>query len=143
MSELDKKLQKGIIELDKGNDKKAFEFFKQVFEGRKERYMKNIQENPNNSAIVLDALSIAHALVWLRIAEAGKDKKRSLELLGRAISAVETARITLVPLVNNVAKLAKEKNIKIVLNKALGLLAATTDLEEMAKQALEAKRKEK
>ena len=143
MSELDKKLQKGIIELDKGNDKKAFEFFKQVFEGRKERYMKNIQENPNNSAIVLDALSIAHALVWLRIAEAGKDKKRSLELLGRAISAVETARITLVPLVNNVAQLAKEKNIKIVLNKALGLLAATTDLEEMAKQALEAKRKEK
>ncbi len=143
MSELDQKLQRGIIELDKGDDKKAFEFFKDVFEGRTERYMKSIQEHPNNSAIVLDALSIVHALVWLRIAEAGKDKKRSLELLGRAVSAVETARVTLVPLVNNLAEKAKEKNIKTVLNKALGLLAATTDLEEMVKQELEAKRKEK
>ena len=36
MSEADEKLQKGIIELDKGNDKKAFGLFKEVFEKRQE-----------------------------------------------------------------------------------------------------------
>jgi hypothetical protein len=43
--------------------------------------------------------------------------------------------------VTGLAQWAKEKNIKVVHNKALGLLAATKDLEDMAKKALEASRR--
>ena len=141
MSEVDEKLQKGIIELDKGNDKKAFSFFKEVFEDRQERLLKKVQDNPKSPTLMLDALYMIHALVWLRVAEAGKDKKHSVELLGKAVGTVESARSALGPLVTGLAQWAKEKNITQVRNKALGLLAATKDLEDMAKKALEASRK--
>jgi hypothetical protein len=98
LSETDEKLQKGIIELDKGNDKKAFSLFKD---------------------------------------EAGKDKKNSLELMAKAVGTVEAARTALGPLVTGLAQWAGEKRITAVKNKALGLLAATKDLEDMAKKALE------
>jgi hypothetical protein len=141
MSESDEKLQKGIIELDKGNDGKAFGYFKDVFEDRQERLLKKVQENPKSPTLMLDALYMIHALVWLRVAEAGKDKKHSVELLGKAVGTVESARTALGPLVTGLAQWAKEKNITQVRNKALGLLAATKDLEDMAKKALEASRK--
>ncbi|MHA1963026.1 MAG: hypothetical protein ACXACG_08440 [Candidatus Thorarchaeota archaeon] len=141
MSEADEKLQKGIIELDKGNDKKAFSLFKEVFEERQERLLKKVQDNPKSPTLMLDALYMVHGLVWLRVAEAGKDKKNSVELLGKAVGTVEAARTALGPLVTGLAQWAKEKNIKIVHNKALGLLAATKDLEDMAKKALEASRR--
>jgi hypothetical protein len=141
LSEADEKLQKGIIELDKGNDKKAFSLFKEVFEERQERLLKKVQDNPKSPTLMLDALYMIHGLVWLRVAEAGKDKKNSVELLGKAVGTVEAARTALGPLVTGLAQWAKEKNIKIVHNKALGLLAATKDLEDMAKKALEASRK--
>lgn len=141
MSEADEKLQKGIIELDKGNDKKAFSLFKEVFEERQERLLKKVQDNPKSPTLMLDALYMVHGLVWLRVAEAGKDKKNSIELLGKAVGTVEAARSALGPLVTGLAQWAKEKNIKIVHNKALGLLAATKDLEDMAKKALEASRR--
>ena len=141
MSEADEKLQKGIIELDKGNDKKAFSLFKEVFEERQERLLKKVQDNPKSPSLMLDALYMVHGLVWLRVAEAGKDKKNSIELLGKAVGTVEAARSALGPLVTGLAQWAKEKNIKIVHNKALGLLAATKDLEDMAKKALEASRR--
>ena len=134
----DEKLQKGIIELDKGNDKKAFGYFKDVFEDRQERLLKKVQDNPKSPTLMLDALYMIHALVWLRVAEAGKDKNRAVELMGKAVGTVEAARTALGPLVTGLAQWAKEKNIKVVHNKALGLLAATKDLEEMAKKALEA-----
>ena len=141
MSEADEKLQKGIIELDKGNDKKAFSLFKEVFEERQERLLKKVQDNPKSPTLMLDALYMVHGLVWLRVAEAGKDKKNSIELLGKAVGTVEAARSALGPLVTGLAQWAKEKNIKVVHNKALGLLAATKDLEDMAKKALEASRR--
>ena len=140
LSEADEKLQKGIIELDKGNDKKAFSLFKEVFEERQERLLKKVQDNPKSPTLMLDALYMIHGLVWLRVAEAGKDKKNSVELLGKAVGTVEAARTALGPLVTGLAQWAKEKNIKVVHNKALGLLAATKDLEDMAKKALEASR---
>ncbi|MGY5863965.1 MAG: hypothetical protein RTV41_05140 [Candidatus Thorarchaeota archaeon] len=141
MSEADEKLQKGIIELDKGNDKKAFSLFKEVFEERQERLLKKVQDNPKSPTLMLDALYMVHGLVWLRVAEAGKDKKNSVELLGKAVGTVEAARSALGPLVTGLAQWAKEKNIKVVHNKALGLLAATKDLEDMAKKALEGSRR--
>ncbi len=140
MSEVDDKLQKGIIELEKGNDKKAFSLFKEAFENRQERLLKKVQDNPKSPTLMLDALYMIHGLVWLRVAEAGKDKKNSVELLGKAVGTVEAARSALGPLVTGLAQWAKEKNIKVVHNKALGLLAATKDLEDMAKKALEASR---
>ena len=91
---------------------------------------------------MLDALYMIHALV-LRVAEAGKDKKRSVELLGKAVGTVEAAKTALGPLVNGLATWAKEKNIKAVYNKALGLMAATQDLEDMARKALETASKSK
>ena len=141
MSGVDDKLQKGIIELDKGNDKKAFSLFKETFEDRQEMLLKKVQDNPKSPTLMLDALYMIHALVWLRVAEAGKDKKHSVELLGKAVGTVESARSALGPLVTGLAQWAKEKNITQVRNKALGLLAATKDLEDMAKKALEASRK--
>ncbi|MGY5858598.1 MAG: hypothetical protein RTU63_04455 [Candidatus Thorarchaeota archaeon] len=141
MSEVDEKLQKGIIELDKGNDKKAFSFFKEVFEDRQERLLEKVKDNPKSPTLMLDALYMIHSLVWLRVAEAGKDKKHSVELLGKAVGTVESARSALGPLVSGLAQWATEKNITQVKNKALGLLAATKDLEDMAKKALEASRK--
>jgi hypothetical protein len=141
VSEVDEKLQKGIIELDKGNDKKAFSLFKEVFEERQERLLKKVQDNPKSPTLMLDALYMVHGLVWLRVAEAGKEKKSAVELLGKAVGTVEAARSALGPLVTGLAQWAKEKNIKVVHNKALGLLAATKDLEDMAKKALEASRR--
>lgn len=141
MSGIDDKLQKGIIELDKGNEKKAFSYFKEVFEDRQEKLLKKVQDNPKSPTLMLDALYMIHALVWLRVAEAGKDKKHSVELYGKAVGTVEAARSALGPLVTGLAQWAKEKNITQVRNKALGLLAATKDLEDMAKKALEASRK--
>ncbi len=141
MSEVDEKLQKGIIELDKGNDKKAFSLFKEVFEERQGRLLKKVQDNPKSPTLMLDALYMVHGLVWLRVAEAGKEKKQAVELLGKAVGTVEAARSALGPLVTGLAQWAKEKNIKVVHNKALGLLAATKDLEDMAKKALEASRR--
>ncbi len=141
MSETDEKLQKGIIELDKGNDKKAFSYFKEVFEDRQERLLKKVQENPKSPTLMLDALYMIHALVWLRVAEAGKEKIHAIELLGKAVGTVEAARTALGPLVGGLAQWAKESNIQVVQNKALGLLAATKDLEDMAKKALEARSK--
>lgn len=141
MSEIDDKLQRGIIELDKGNDKKAFSYFKEVFEDRQEKLLIKVQDNPKSPTLMLDALYMIHALVWLRVAEAGKDKKHSVELYGKAVGTVEAARSALGPLVTGLAQWAKEKNITQVRNKALGLLAATKDLEDMAKKALEASRK--
>ncbi len=141
MSEIDDKLQRGIIELDKGNEKKAFSYFKEVFEDRQENLLKKVQDNPKSPTLMLDALYMIHALVWLRVAEAGKDKKHSVELYGKAVGTVEAARSALGPLVTGLAQWAKEKNITQVRNKALGLLAATKDLEDMAKKALEASRK--
>ena len=141
MSEVDEKLQKGIIELDKGNDKKAFSFFKEVFEDRQERLLQKVKDNPKSPTLMLDALYMIHSLVWLRVAEAGKDKKHSVELLGKAVGTVESARSALGPLVSGLAQWATEKNITKVKNKAFGLLAATKDLEDMAKKALEASRK--
>jgi hypothetical protein len=143
LSEIDEKLQKGIIELDKGNDKKAFGFFKDVFEKRQERLLKKVQDNPKSPTLMLDSLNMIHALVWLRVAEAGKDRKRGIELLGKAVGTVEAARTALGPLVTGLAQWAKEKEIKVVHNRALGLLAATKDLEDMARKALEAHRKMK
>lgn len=143
MSESDEKLQKGIIELDKGNDKKAFEYFKEVFESRQERLIKKVQENPKSPTLMLDALYMIHGLVWLRVAEAGTKKEQGVELLGKAVGTVEAAKTALAPLVTGLAQWAKEKNIKAVQNKALGLLAATKDLEDMAKKALEAHKKRK
>ena len=90
---------------------------------------------------MLDALYMIHALVWLRVAEAGKEKQFAVELLGKAVGTVEAARTALGPLVSGLAQWAKESNIQVVQNKALGLLAATKDLEDMAKKALEARRK--
>ncbi len=141
MSESDEKLQKGIIELDKGNEKKAFGYFKEVFEDRQNNLLKKVQENPKSPTLMLDALYMIHALVWLRVAEAGKEKKFAVELLGKAVGTVEAARTALGPLVTGLAQWAKEKNIQVVQNKALGLLAATKDLEDMAKKALEAQRR--
>ncbi len=141
MSEIDDKVQRGIIELDKGNDKKAFSYFKEAFEDRQEKLLKKVQDNPKSPTLMLDALYMIHALVWLRVAEAGKDKKHSIELYGKAVGTVEAARSALGPLVIGLAQWAKEKNITQVRNKALGLLAATKDLEDMAKKALEASRK--
>ncbi|MGY5876349.1 MAG: hypothetical protein RTU30_11440 [Candidatus Thorarchaeota archaeon] len=141
MSESDEKLQKGIIELDKGNDKKAFGYFKEVFEDRQNNLLKKVQENPKSPTLMLDSLYMIHALVWLRVAEAGKEKKFAIELLGKAVGTVEAARTALGPLVTGLAQWAKEKNIQVVQNKALGLLAATKDLEDMAKKALEAQRR--
>ena len=138
MSESDEKLQKGIIELEKGNYKKAFGVFKEVFEERKERLLKRVQENPKSPTLMLESLHMIHGLVWLRVAEAGKDRRNALELYGRAVGTVEAARTALGPLVGGLAQWAKEQNIKVVYNKARGLLAATTDLEEMAKKELEA-----
>ena len=89
MSETDEKLQKGIIELDKGNDKKAFGYFKEVFESRQERLLKKVQENPKSPTLMLDALYMIHALVWLRVAEAGKEKAFAVELLGKAVGTRE------------------------------------------------------
>ena len=141
MSEVDAKLQKGIIELNKGNDKKAFSYFKEVFESRTDRFSQKVNDNPKLPTLMLDALNVIHSLVWLRVAEAGKDKNQSVELLAKAVGTVEAAKVALVPLVNGLAQWAQEKNIQPVRNTALGLLAATTDLESMAKQALEASRK--
>ncbi|MFW9850098.1 MAG: hypothetical protein ACFFF4_13250 [Candidatus Thorarchaeota archaeon] len=141
MSETDEKLQKGIIELDKKNFKKAFGNFKDVFESRQERLLKKVQDNPKSPTLMLDALYMIHALVWLRVAEAGKDKQHGLELMGKAVGTVEAARTALGPLVTGLAQWAQEKNIKVVYKKALGLLAATKDLEDMAKKELEARRK--
>ncbi len=141
MSESDEKLQRGIIELDKGNDKKAFNLFKDVFETRQELLLQKVQDNPKSPTLMLDALYMIHGLVWLRVAEAGKEKTHSIELMGKAVGTVEAARTALGPLVTGLAQWAKEKNIKVVHNKALGLLAATKDLEDMAKKALEARRK--
>lgn len=143
MAESDEKLQKGIIELDKGNDKKAFNYFKEVFEDRKDRLIRKVQDNPKSPTLMLDALYMIHALVWLRVAEAGVNKKKSIELLGKAVGTVEAARTALGPLVSGLAQWAKEKDIKIVHNRALGLLAATQDLEDMARNALDASRKMK
>ena len=140
MSETDEKLQKGIIELDKGNVKKAFGLFKDVFETRQDRLIKKVQENPKSPTLMLDSLLMIHALVWMRVAEAGMRPKQSLELLGKAVGTVEAARTALGPLVSGLAQWAKEKNITVVRNKALGLLAATKDLEDMAKKALDAQR---
>jgi len=141
LSESDEKLQKGIIELDKKNFKKAFGNFKDVFESRQERLLKKVQDNPKSPTLMLDALYMIHALVWLRVAEAGKDKQHGLELMGKAVGTVEAARTALGPLVTGLAQWAQEKNIKVVYKKALGLLAATKDLEDMAKKELEARRK--
>ncbi|MHA2425680.1 MAG: hypothetical protein ACXAEF_12895 [Candidatus Thorarchaeota archaeon] len=141
MSETDEKLQKGIIELDKKNYKKAFGYFKDVFESRQERLLKKVQDNPKSPTLMLDALYMIHALVWLRVAEGGKDKDQGLELMGKAVGTVEAARTALGPLVTGLAQWAQEKNIKVVYKKALGLLAATKDLEDMAKKELEARRK--
>jgi len=138
LSESDEKLQRGIIELEKGNYKKAFGVFKEVFEERKERLLKRVQENPKSPTLMLESLHMIHGLVWLRVAEAGKDRRNALELYGRAVGTVEAARTALGPLVGGLAQWAKEQNIKVVYNKARGLLAATTDLEEMAKKELEA-----
>ncbi len=143
MSEADEKLQKGIIELDKGNDKKAFGYFKDAFKDRQERLLQKVQDNPKSPTLMLDALYMIHALVWLRVAEAGKEKERGVELMGQAVGTVEAARTALGPLVSGLAQWAQEKNIKAVHNKAKGLLAATKDLEDMAKKALEAQRKMK
>ena len=95
LSESDEKLQKGIIELDKGNDKKAFGYFKEVFESRQEKLLLKVQDNPKSPTLMLDALYMVHALVWLRVAEAGKDRSRSTELMGKAVGTVEAARTAL------------------------------------------------
>jgi hypothetical protein len=141
LSETDEKLQKGIIELDKGNSKKAFSLFKEVYEARKDSLVKKVVDNPKSPTLMLDSLLMIHSLVWLRVAEAGKDKKRSVELLGKAVGTVEGARVALIPLVSGLAQWAKEKNITQVRNTALGLIAATKDLEAMANNALENSRK--
>lgn len=141
MAEADEKLQKGIIELEKGNNKKAFSLFKEVYELRKDSLVKKVVDNPKSPTLMLDSLLMIHSLVWLRVAEAGKDKKRSVELLGKAVGTVEGARVALIPLVTGLAQWAKEKNITQVRNTALGLIAATTDLEAMANNALENSRK--
>ncbi len=141
MSEADEKLQKGIQELDKGNHKKAFSYFKEVFEDRQERLIKKVEENPKSPTLLLDALYMIHSLVWLRIAEAGTDPDKALERLGMAVGTVEAAKTAFGPLVTGLAQWAKEKQIKVVHSKALGLLAATKDLEDMAKKALDARRK--
>ena len=141
LSEADEKLQKGIIELDKGNHKKAFGYFKDVFQSRQERLLKKVQDNPKSPTLMLDALYMIHALVWYRVAEAGMDKKHGIELMGKAVGTVEAARTALGPLVTGLAQWAQEKNIKVVYKKALGLMAATKDLEDMAKKELEARRK--
>ncbi|MHA1135527.1 MAG: hypothetical protein ACTSSE_03495 [Candidatus Thorarchaeota archaeon] len=141
MAEADEKLQKGIIELEKGNNKKAFSLFKEVYELRKDSLVKKVVDNPKSPTLMLDSLLMIHSLVWLRVAEAGKDKKRSVELLGKAVGTVEGARVALIPLVTGLAQWAKEKNIAQVRNTALGLIAATTDLEAMANNALENSRK--
>ncbi len=143
MSETDEKLQKGIIELDKGSYKKAYNLFKDVFETRKNRLIAKVQENPKSPTLMLDALYMIHALVWLRVAEARLKPKNALELLGKAVGTVEAARTALGPLVTGLAQWAKEKNIKAVSNRALGLLAATKDLEDLAKKELDAHRKMK
>jgi len=141
LAEADEKLQKGIIELEKGNNKKAFSLFKEVYELRKDSLVKKVVDNPKSPTLMLDSLLMIHSLVWLRVAEAGKDKKRSVELLGKAVGTVEGARVALIPLVTGLAQWAKEKNIAQVRNTALGLIAATTDLEAMANNALENSRK--
>ncbi|TFG99361.1 hypothetical protein E4H12_02980 [Candidatus Thorarchaeota archaeon] len=138
MSEVDEKLQKGIQELEKGNDKKAFSYFKEVWEERKEMLSKKVQDNPKSPTLMLDALYMIHALVWLRVAEAGLDKKRSVELLGKAVGTVESARAALGPLVTGLATWATEQNIVKVSNRAKFLISATNDLEDMAKTALQA-----
>ncbi|TFF92149.1 hypothetical protein EU545_01840 [Candidatus Thorarchaeota archaeon] len=141
MSETDEKLQKGIIELDKGNDKKAFNYFKDVYEGRKEKLLKKVSDNPKSPTLMLDALETIHAIVWLRVAQAGKEKKHNIELFGKAVGAVEAARTALLPLVNGLAQWANEKNIVQVKNRAKALIDATRDLEDMANNYLDASRK--
>ena len=141
MSETDEKLQKGILELDKGSFKKAYSLFKEVFERRKDSLISKVQKNPKSPTLMLDALYMIHALVWLRVAEARLRPKEALELLGKAVGTVEAARTALGPLVTGLAQWAKETNITAVSNRALGLLAATKDLEELAKKELDAQRK--
>jgi len=140
LSESDEKLQKGITELGKGNNKKAFGVFKDVFESRRDAFVKKVNENPKSPTLMLEALHMIHALVWLRVAEAGTDKHHAMELYGKAVGTAEAARTALGPLVGGLAQWAKEQNIKVVYNKARGLLAATQDLEEMARKELEAYR---
>ena len=75
MSESDEKFQKAIMELNKGNDKKAFGFLKDVFESRRENYLLKVEDRSTSITLLLEALNLLHSLVWLRIAEAGKEKK--------------------------------------------------------------------
>lgn len=141
MSEGDEKIQRALIELDKGNNKKAFSLFKTVFEDRQERLVKKVYDNPTSPTLMLDALYMLHALVLLRVAEAGKEKIHSIELIGKAVGSVETARAALGPLITGMAMWAKEEDIKVVQSKALGLLAATKDLEILTRSALEGNRR--
>ena len=140
MSESDEKFQKGMIELNKGNDKKAFGFFRDAFESRRENYLLKAEDRSTSAIMLLDALNLLHSLVWLRIAEAGIEKKKDSATLGKALGAVEAARFAIGPLVLGLAQIAKEENIQKVETKARGLLAATDDLVEIAKKALDAKR---
>ena len=140
MSESDEKFQKGIMELNKGNDKKAFDFLKDVFESRGENYLLKVKDRSTSAIMLLDALNLLHSLVWLRIAEAGKEKKIDAGTWGKALGTAEAARLAIGPLVLGIAQIAKEENIPKVETKARGLLAATDDLLEIAKKALEARK---
>ena len=140
MSESDEKFKKGILELNKGNDKKAFGFFRDIFESRRENYLLKVKDRSTSIIRLLDALNLLHSLVWLRMAEAGKEKKNNVVIMGKAVGAVEAARFALGPLVLGIAQIAKEENIPKMETKARGLLAATDDLVEIAKKALEAKK---
>ena len=72
-SEYAEKLSKGIEELEKGNAKKAYNLFKDVYEHRLNGYTKQVQDRPKSSTLILDALNVLHSLVWLRVAEAEKN----------------------------------------------------------------------
>ncbi|MGV9168750.1 MAG: hypothetical protein ACOC38_02290 [Promethearchaeia archaeon] len=141
MSTSDEKLQNAIIQLDQGNDKKAFNLFKEVYEERHDKLITKVQENPKSPTLMLDSLYMVHALVWLRVAEAGVNKEKSVELLGKAVGTIESARAAFGPLVTGLAQWAQEKNIQVVHKKARSLLEITKDLEDMTKKALEARRK--
>ncbi|MHA1637136.1 MAG: hypothetical protein ACTSUO_08805 [Candidatus Thorarchaeota archaeon] len=141
MSESDEKFQKAIIELNKGNDKKAFGLLKDVYEDRREEYQLKAEDNSTSIMMLLDALNLLHSLVWLRVAEAGKEKKMDAGTWGKALGTVEAARLAIGPLVLGIAQIAKEENITRVETKARGLLAATDDLGEIAKKAFAAQKK--
>ena len=128
------------MELNEGNDMKAFDFLKDVFESRRENYLMKAKDRSRSAIMLLDALNLLHSLVWLRIAEAGKEKKIDEGTWGKALGSAEAARLAIGPLVLGIAQIAKEENIPKVETKARGLLAATDDLMEITKKAFDAKK---